>query len=55
MTQNEAGEVSNRAVKSSAFTVCFSEPKNAARPYSALARAGTAQSRGTVYLQGKLM
>ena len=50
MTQNEAGKVSNRAVKSSAFTVCFSEPKDAAQPYSALARAGTAQSRGTVYL-----
>ena len=42
MTQNEAREVSNREVKSSAFTAYFSEPKNAAQLYSALAGVETA-------------
>ena len=38
---NEAREVSNREVKASAFTAYFSDPKNAAQLYSALARVDT--------------
>ena len=36
MNQNKTAEISNREVKSSAFTTLFSDPKNAAQLYSAL-------------------
>lgn len=36
MTDSKATQISNREVKSSAFTVLFSDPKNAARLYSVL-------------------